>query len=262
VNKYIRVASILKERLSLEEWYALARPLTTRSSIAGKIGHWLAWHLLYSPAARRHSAVGPPRLWKIQRDFQIQFLQRVGLKPQHYLLDIGCGTLRGGVPIIAYLEKGHYFGIEARAEVLDEARKELQRSNLVNKEPTLMTAGDIASLNLQKKFDYIWSFAVLPHMTDEILRDAISFVRHHLGDDGGFYATVNIGSGPDRSWQSGFPSVSRSLEFYEEVCSRSGLRIEDLGPLTDVGHPLPKTGQQLAKQRMLKVWKAQSPQSP
>jgi hypothetical protein len=93
-------------------------------------------------------------------------------------------------------------------------------------------------------------------MTDEILRDAISFVRRHLRDDGCFYATVNIGNAPERSWQSGFPSLSRSLEFYEEACSRSGLRLKDLGPLTDLGHPLPKTGRQLAKQRMLKVWKA------
>lgn len=256
VKKCVRAASILMERLSLEECYALVRPLTKRSSIASKIGHWLAWHLLYSPAERRHSAVGAPRLWKIQRDFQIQFLRQVGLKPQHYLLDLGCGTLRGGIPIIAYLQKRHYCGVEVRPEVLEEARKELEESNLLHKEPTLIAVADIGPLNLEKKFDYIWALSVLTHMTDEILRDAISLVRRHLKDDGCFYATVNIGNAPERSWHGGFPSLSRSLEFYEEACSRSGLRVKDLGPLTDLGHPLPKIGQQLAKQRMLKIWKA------
>lgn len=229
--------------------------MSWRSSIVS-IRDWLGWYLLYSPAQRRHSKAGPPKLWKIKRDFQIQFLRQVGLKPQHYLLDLGCGTLRGDVPIIAYLEKRHYFGVEARPEVLDEGRKELQESNLLNKEPALIAVADIPSLNLQKEFDYIWAFSVLTHMTDEILRDAISFVRRHLKDDGCFYANVNIGNRPDGSWH-GFPLVYRSLRFYEEACSRDGLRVKDLGPLTDFGHPLPpKPGQQQTRQRILKVWKA------
>ncbi|HWO41512.1 MAG TPA: class I SAM-dependent methyltransferase [Candidatus Eisenbacteria bacterium] len=256
MNKYLRGVSNLRERLPLEECYALLRPLTRRSSIAGKLGHWLVWHLMYSPAERRHAAVGPPRLWKVQRDFQIQFLRRVGLKPQHYLLDLGCGTLRGGIPIIAHLEKGHYFGLEVRAEVVDEARKELQAAGLVHKNPTLMVIREMASLNLERKFDYIWSFAVLPHMRDGVLRDAVGFVRRHLGEGGTFYATANIGNAPERDWQDGFPSLTRSFESYKEVCSSGGLRIEDLGPLTDLGHPLPKTGRQLARQHMLKIWKA------
>jgi hypothetical protein len=139
--------------------------------------------------------------------------------------------------------------------VLDEGRKELQESNLLEKEPTLIAAGDIASLNLQKEFDYIWAFSVLTHMTDEILRDAIGFVRRHLNDDGCFYANVNIGNRRERTWY-GFPTVSRSLQFYEEACSRNGLRAKDLGSLTDFGHPLPpKPGQQQTRQRILKVWK-------
>ena len=59
---------------------------------------------------RRHGMVGPPYLWKMKREFQIKFLTDMDLKPDHYLLDLGCGTLRGGIPIIEYLEIGHYFG--------------------------------------------------------------------------------------------------------------------------------------------------------
>ena len=61
--------------------------------------------------SERHSLVGPAHLWEIKRAFQIQFLQSVGLTPDQYLLDMGCGTLRGGIPIIKYLEPGHYYGI-------------------------------------------------------------------------------------------------------------------------------------------------------
>ncbi len=77
-------------------------------------------------STERHSHVGAPEGWELKRRFQIDFLKKQGLKPEHYLLDIGCGTLRGGIPIIDYLDKGHYYGIEVRDFVLDEGRKELQ----------------------------------------------------------------------------------------------------------------------------------------
>jgi hypothetical protein len=64
----------------------------------------------------RHGRVGAPHLWRMQRAFQIDFLQRMGLDRQHHLLDLGCGTLRGGLPLIAYLSAGNYTGIDVRAE--------------------------------------------------------------------------------------------------------------------------------------------------
>src|SRR5215475_8544809 len=90
---------------------------------------WLA-----SPAERRHSLVGPMRGWQKKRDFQIFFLKQMGLQPAHYLLDIGCGTLRGGIPLIDYLDPGHYFGVEVRPLVLEEAAKELGEAGLEHKQ--------------------------------------------------------------------------------------------------------------------------------
>lgn len=192
----------------------------------------------------------------MQREFQIRFLKQVGLEPQHYLLDLGCGTLRGGIPIIDYLDRGHYFGLDTRQEVLDEGMKELVGSQLENKQPTLIAAPDTSSVKLDQTFDYIWAFAVLIHMNDAILDGTMNFIRQHLKDDGVFYGTVNIGTRPDGSWQ-GFPVVARSLQFYEDACSRNGLRVEELGPLTDFGHRLPsKSVEQQSAQRMLKIWNA------
>ena len=79
---------------------------------------------------RRHSMVGPAHLWKMKRDFQNRFLRQIGLRPEHYFLEIGCGTLRGGIPIIQYLEQGHYFGLDVRNEVIEEAKKEVTKFNL------------------------------------------------------------------------------------------------------------------------------------
>jgi SAM-dependent methyltransferase len=234
----------------------------------GRFLRKLKWRLLYpqlrtenDTAAQRHAKVGPPRLWKINRDFQFQFLIRMGLEPQDYLLDLGCGTLRGGIPIIDYLETSHYVGIDVRQDVLDEARKELEESQLVEKQPTLILVTDISSLNLKQKFDYIWGYVVLIHMEDKILYDSLRFVRHHVQEDACFYASVNVANRPDGSWQ-GFPVVFRSLGFYEEACARYGLQMKDLGPLEDLGYRDPrKTAPERAMHRMLKITPAETLQS-
>ena len=204
---------------------------------------------LMSRAERRFELVGPPELWEMKRRFQIDFLRKFGLQPQHYLVDIGCGVLRGGVPIIDYLETGHYFGLEARAKVLGEGREELQESGLAHKEPHLMVAEHLSTVTLGRLFDYIWAFSVLIHLQDEILDEVLQFVADHLEPDGVFYANVDTADMPDGRWQE-FPGVRRPLSFYQERCKQYGLRLNDIGSLAEFGHI---TGGDADAQRMLQV---------
>ncbi len=83
----------------------------------------------------RHILVGAAEHWQAQRDVQLGFLVARGLRPTHHLLDIGCGTLRGGIPLIRFLEPGHYYGIEVRREVLEQGREELREQQLEQKVP-------------------------------------------------------------------------------------------------------------------------------
>ena len=209
--------------------------------------------LMQSKEERRHILVGPASLWEMKRDFQIQFLKSMDMLPEHYLLDIGCGTLRGGVPLITYLYDGHYFGVEARKEALDEGKKELREVDLEGKNPTLLLSPDISKLMVNQKFDYIWAFSVLFHMSDEILNDALNVVSEHLSEKGVFYANVNIGEKKDGNWQ-GFPVVTRTFAFYSQRCAKYGLSVSDIGSLLDHGHDSGDESQD--SQRMLKIEKA------
>ena len=200
--------------------------------------------------------VGRSELWEMKRNFQISFLKRMGLQPHHWLLDLGCGTLRGGIPLIEYLEIGHYYGLEVRAEVLAEARLELSDHNLVGKTPHLIHSECLSSLELEQRFDVIWAFAVLIHMSDSVLEQAASLIAHHLRDEGVFYGTINRDSKRDGKWQ-GFPIVHRELAFYEEVFGRHRLAVTDLGSIRDFGHHHPsKSDADQANQRMLKIMHA------
>lgn len=199
---------------------------------------------------QRHGLVGPPKLWRNKRAFQIRFLKKYGLRPQHKLVDLGCGTLRGGIPLIEYLQKGHYYGLEVREETLEEGRKELAEAGLESKKPVLLPSPDLSVIDLGASIDYIWAFSVLVHMEDAILDSALGFVKKHLAPQGVFYANVGLGEAPERKWQ-GFPVVRRKLEFYEEACRKHGLACEDMGLLSSFGNATAHQGQGF--QHMLKI---------
>ena len=105
----------------------------------------------YDIGENRHKLVGNAKNWKFKRDFQISFLLQQGLKKDQEFIDIGCGTLRGGIPIIDYLDAGKYTGIDSRVEVIDEGKKELKEVELEYKNPDLMTISDLDKLRDDKK---------------------------------------------------------------------------------------------------------------
>ena len=206
--------------------------------------------VVQSRAERRHALVGPAQLWELKRSFQVTFLKAAGLLPEHTLLDLGCGTLRGGIPLIDYLQSGHYVGIESRQNVLDEGRKELAEAGLEHKQPLLIASPDASTLDLEQRFDFIWAFSVLIHMSNDVLARSLGFVARHLARDGVFYANVNIGTRPEGNWR-GFPVVWRTLEFYHAACGTHGLVVADLGTLKAMGHVTNIESQD--RQRMLRI---------
>ena len=184
-------------------------------------------------STRRAALRGPPDEWAVQRQVQFEFLTSQGLLPEHRLIDIGCGTLCGGIPLIDYLETGHYTGVEARAAVLKEARKELAEAGLEHKHPRLIQAADPAQIDVDAPFDVAWAFMVLIHMTDEIADKYLRFVSQRMTESGEFYANVALGDHMHGEWQ-GFPVLSRPREFYQHSASSHGLSVSELGTLASL----------------------------
>jgi SAM-dependent methyltransferase len=183
---------------------------------------------------KRHALVGPPHVWKDKRRFQIEFLCSHGLRSEVHLVDIGCGTLRGGVPIIERLDAGHYVGVDVRPEIEAEAQAELRQHNLERKNPKLIFGRPLPEIRLDERFDIAWAFAVLFHLTDEHLDECFAFVQEHLAVSGAFFANVNLGTHAPNQWRE-FPELWRPLAQYEETAARFGLSVEDLGTLMDLG---------------------------
>jgi cyclopropane fatty-acyl-phospholipid synthase-like methyltransferase len=204
-----------------------------------------------TPQEKRHALVGPAKLWKMKQDFQINFLKSQGLQPNQKLMDVGCGTLRGGIPLINYLEKGNYYGIEVRNTVLEEGRKELKEHDLERKEPHLIAFSEFNEISLNAKLDVMLAFSVLIHMEDTIVEKCIEFVSKQLENNGTFYANVNLVSHQDSNWQ-GFPVVFRTLEFYEALASKNNLKVTTIGNLGELGHI---SGQELGDKQVMLAFK-------
>ena len=213
-------------------------------ALRNKIGRVFAGEV-----GRRHAAVGPAHQWHAIRRFQIGFLKKQGLEPHHRLIDIGCGTLRGGIPLIKYLNDGHYTGIEVREDVLQLGRDELRQAGLGYKQPQLVHSTGLSVLKLGYHAEFVWAFSVLIHMDDDAFNACLAFVSTHLAPGGGFYGDVNIGEGDEGSWQ-GFPIVRRPMKWYTRTAERFGLIPEDIGSLLELGHEEDRPNPQ--SRRMLK----------
>ncbi len=208
-------------------------------------------YLSNSRIERRHHLVGHPKLWRQERDFQFRFLRGAGLRPEHELIEIGCGTLRGGLPLIGYLEPGHYTGIDVRHVAIEQGLQELREAGLQTKQPTIICAPEISVLSLRRQVDFIWSFAVLLHLGDKQLDDVFAFAARHLKPGASFYANGTIGEHEQQRWFD-FPVNWRSVDDYRRVGLAHDLEMEDLGTLGSLGRHNPIRPEEDETQRMFR----------
>ena len=68
---------------------------------------------------------------------KVNWLVKTGLKPNHFVVDYGCGTLRVGALLIAYLEPDRYCGLDIDQRFLDIGREMLPEGLANSKRPLL-----------------------------------------------------------------------------------------------------------------------------
>jgi SAM-dependent methyltransferase len=139
-------------------------------------------------------------LWDEIGALQFEFLVSRGLQPTHYLLDVGCGSLRGGVHFIKYLQPRHYYGVDKEADALRAGMEiELPRYGLVGKEPILVEMGDFGFDRLERQFDMALAQSVFTHIPlNDIIRCLMN-IEQALLPGGEFYATIFENPGGKRN---------------------------------------------------------------
>lgn len=129
-------------------------------------------------------------MWDEIGRLQFGYLRENGLQPDHTLLDIGCGTLRGGRHAIRYLAPGHYTGLELSGGALSAARKLVRDEGLTGKRPTLLQNDDLRFREVEgRTFDFLLAQSVFTHLKPEHIEECFAHVGAVMHGESVFYFT-------------------------------------------------------------------------
>jgi ubiquinone/menaquinone biosynthesis C-methylase UbiE len=138
-------------------------------------------------AGRHRDMVGG--MWEEIGRLQFEFLRARGLKPNHRLLDIGCGSLRGGIHAIKYLEAGNYYGLDINPSLIEAGRHELRLAGLSHKNPHLAVSNRFELGLFRQKFDYLLAHSVFTHIFANHIVRCLAEAREVMAANGQFFAT-------------------------------------------------------------------------
>lgn len=131
-------------------------------------------------------------LWDELGQLQFQFLLDHGLQPTHRLLDLGCGSLRGGVRFIPYLNPGNYWGVDNNEALIEAGWTiELAKVNLHSRQPRnqLVCLKDFEFPSLNKTFDFVLAQSVFTHLNFNRIRRCLTRLAPVMEPGGKFLAT-------------------------------------------------------------------------
>lgn len=189
-------------------------------------------------------------LWEEVGALQARFLVDQGLRPEHRLLDVGCGSLRAGVHLVRYLDPGRYHGIDASRELLAAGRFELRRHGLDGKGAQLRCDDRFGVGAFGGEFDYVLAHSLFTHLPiNSILVCLLSVAPVLRRPDGRFYATFfenqrgtkrleelthPRADGPPIHTRVDSDRYHYGVDLFEWLCEGTGLQVEYLG---DWGSP-------------------------
>ena len=140
--------------------------------------------------------------WDELGQLQLDFMVSAGLEPHHVLLDIGCGSLRGGVKFIPYLAPGNYWGVDKNDALLRVGYDlELRRAGLTARQPReqIVCLPDFEFDRLDAACDYAIAQSLFTHLSHHGIRRCLTRVMDVMKPGARLYATFfELEAGEDR----------------------------------------------------------------
>lgn len=129
-------------------------------------------------------------LWEEVGLLQFNFLKAQGLKPEHSFLDVGCGSLRGGVHFVPYLNAGNYYGLDINPSLIEGGRLELGKLNCLDKNPHLLVNDRFEFSKFETQVDYALALSVFTHLYLNHIGRCLAEMKKVLKPEGVFFATI------------------------------------------------------------------------
>ncbi len=183
-------------------------------------------------------------LWDEIGQLQFEFLVAQGLMPEHHLLDIGCGSLRGGIHFARYLEPAHYWGMDLSEPLLNAGYGiELAGAGLQDRVPRHHLVADDAFRfeRFGQRFDIALAQSLFTHLSANRIRLCLHNLSKVMHPGGRLFATLFIApdehpldqgyfhpaGGETFSYQDAFHYTARDLT---QFVAHTPWQIQSLGP--------------------------------
>jgi SAM-dependent methyltransferase len=184
--------------------------------------------------ARHRGYVGGK--WDEIGKLQFDFMVSRGLSPGDAFLDIACGSLRGGVHFIQYLDPGNYLGIDKERSLIDRGLSmELPRATRKQKRPEFVVSDAFEFSRFSKTAQYSLAQSLFTHLIPPQIELCLSNLRAYVADGHQAYATFCSG---DSAANPSAPDDEKRFNYSREelaaIGERTGWRSEYIG---EWGHP-------------------------
>jgi SAM-dependent methyltransferase len=171
-------------------------------------------------------------------EIMLSALCDAGLRPEHTLVDLGCGTGRLSVPAVSYLSVGRYVGIDISQTMLGQARHRVASTVASGCDVSWQHQTDAVFECKAESVDFFAAFSVFTHMEHEdtyryltdarrVVRDGGRFVFSCLTMDLEAAREVFLTSSDlpiDRRWAS-VRNVTTTYEFMDSIAALAGWRV-------------------------------------
>lgn len=95
---------------------------------------------------------------------QLELLQKEGLQPDDYVLEVGCGALLSAIPIMSFLEKEHYVGIDPNSWLREQTVLIAENRVVIEaSKPLFLQRSDFDAQSTGIVFDFIFAHSIMSH---------------------------------------------------------------------------------------------------
>lgn len=194
----------------------------------------LAWHRLATGGR-----------WDEEGDWVFEFLRRNGLTPEHYVLDVGCGSLNKAARLLPFMEQNHYWGFERNVDLfVAGVQIELPRRGVRPERGHFVHDNDFDFTQIPHEFDLAIASGFVRRLSLNAIARCLAGVVRKLAPGGRFFLTW-----PDNPDPSSFEPIRQpdgtvtypdrepfhySFETLAAIASTVGARAERL---PDADHP-------------------------
>ena len=139
----------------------------------------MAWH-----------RVATGGLWSEEGAWVYDFLRRRGLRPEQFVLDVGCGSLAAAIHLLRYMQPGRYWGFERNIELfIAGSQIELPRAGLHAELGHFIANEDFDLAETPHLFDFAMASSLFRRLPLNSVARAMASVVRVLTPGGRFYAT-------------------------------------------------------------------------